>query len=259
MNALQNKRALVCGGSAGIGLASAQKLAAMGASVHLISRTEEKLKKAIETLPNQNLNHTYSVIDLQNTQLIQEKIPEVLKDGPIQILVCNSEGPKPGPLSEASLESLTNGFQQHIIANTTLLQMCLPGMKESQYGRIIGIISTSVREPIMGLGVSNTIRGAHASWAKTLSKELGQFQVTVNNVLPGFTETDRLESIIQGKTKKLGKSKDEVIASLKATVPVGRFGKAEEVAAAVAFLASPEASYINGVCLPVDGGRIASI
>jgi 3-oxoacyl-[acyl-carrier protein] reductase len=140
-----------------------------------------------------------------------------------------------------------------------LLQAVLPGMKASGYGRIVNVISTSVKEPIRNLGVSNTIRGATASWAKTLAGELGAFGITVNNVLPGYTQTQRLEQILNDRTKATGKSSAEIEQAMLATVPVGRFAKPAEIAAAIAFLASPAAAYINGINVPVDGGRMQSL
>ncbi|MFC6980539.1 SDR family oxidoreductase [Microbulbifer taiwanensis] len=142
-----------------------------------------------------------------------------------------------------------------MVSNQTLVQALLPGMQKAAYGRVINIISTSVKQPLQGLGVSNTVRGAVASWAKTLASELGQFNITVNNVLPGATNTVRLEAILENKMKKLDKSRAEIEAMEKASIPLRRFGEAAEIASAVAFLASPAASYINGINLPVDGGR----
>jgi 3-oxoacyl-[acyl-carrier protein] reductase len=147
----------------------------------------------------------------------------------------------------------------HLINNQILVQKAIKGMKDAGFGRIINIISTSVKAPIAGLGVSNTIRAAVASWAKTLSIELGAYGITVNNVLPGFTNTNRLKSLIAKKAEVQGKSEEKIARAMKSQVPAARFGQANEVANAVAFLCSPAASYINGINLPVDGGRTASL
>ena len=147
----------------------------------------------------------------------------------------------------------------HLINNQILAQSVIPGMIKEGYGRIVNIISTSVKAPIAGLGVSNTIRAAVANWAKTLSLELGEHGITVNNILPGFTNTNRLKSIIAKKSEKQGISENEVIKTMMKSIPANRFGEAKETANAVAFLCSPAASYINGINLPVDGGRTASL
>ncbi len=198
-------------------------------------------------------------IDLSKTADIEKGIKEVLKKGPIHILVCNSGGPASGPIVDAKGEDFVAAFQNHVVANQTMVQHLLSGMKESGYGRIINIISTSVKAPIPGLGVSNTIRAAVANWAKTLSLEVGKFGITVNNVLPGFTATERLDVLKQGATKKFGKTEKEVEQMWLDCIPLNRFAEPKEVASAVAFLASPAAAYISGINLPVDGGRTASL
>lgn len=254
---LKNLNALVCGASKGIGLASAVKLAGMGANVILLSRSTEKLAAAVDVLPvvHSQQHHSFVALDLSDTAHIQNKIKNTFKDKMISILVNNSGGPEAGPVSQAVPEAFIKAFEQHIIASHILTQSLIPGMKKSHYGRIINIISTSVKIPLQGLGVSNTIRGAMANWAKTLSNELGPFGITVNNVLPGATSTERLEEIINNKVKKTLKDKETVLQEMLKEIPMGRFAKPEEIAAAVGFLASPEASYISGINLPVDGGR----
>ena len=168
-------------------------------------------------------------------------------------------GPAGGPITEANTESFENAFKMHLINNQILVQSVIPGMIKEGYGRIVNIISTSVKAPIAGLGVSNTIRAAVANWAKTLSLELGEHGITVNNILPGFTNTNRLKSIIAKKSEKQGISENEVIKTMMKSIPANRFGEAQETANAVAFLCSPAAAYINGINLPVDGGRTASL
>src|SRR5690606_21533160 len=175
------------------------------------------------------------------------------------ILVNNSGGPAAGPATEAKPEAFLQAFQQHLICNHILATLVIPGMKQAGFGRIINIISTSVKIPLKNLGVSNTIRGAVASWAKTMSNELGQFGITVNNVLPGATATGRLEAIINNKVAKTGMEQARVEEEMLAEIPAKRFGMPEEIAAMVAFLASPAAGYVNGTSIPVDGGRTGSI
>ncbi len=256
---LKNKNAVVCGSTAGIGKATAIALATLGANVTLIARNEQKLKKTITQLPNKNQNHDYIVADFSNPQELHTKIQKASAQKNYHILVNNTGGPAGGPVFNATLEAFDSAFTQHLKCNHVLVQALVPGMKKAQYGRIINIISTSVKQPLDGLGVSNTIRGAVANWAKTLANELGQFNITVNNVLPGATATERLTEIINNKAQKTGKTPDEVATAMKSTIPAKRFALPEEVANAAAFLASPAASYINGINLPVDGGRTKSL
>lgn len=244
-NNLSGKSALVCGGSQGIGLAAAKELAACGASVTVVARSE----------PPGEHGFRFLRADLQHIETLIPALEGQLQATPaFHILVNNSGGPPPGTISEATVDQLLTAFRQHILASHLLTQWVLPAMKTSGYGRIVNVISTSVREPIPGLGVSNTIRGATASWAKTLSREVGKFGITVNNVLPGATKTARLESII--KRKAADSSQEAVEAAMKAEIPLGRFAQPEELGSVIAFLASPGASYITGVSIPVDGGRL---
>jgi 3-oxoacyl-[acyl-carrier protein] reductase len=204
--------------------------------------------------------HDLVVADFDRPDELKEKIQKhVTATGTFQILVNNSGGPPGGPIIDATADEFVGAFARHVLCNHLLAQTLVPGMKAAGYGRIINIISTSVKQPIPGLGVSNTVRGAVASWAKTLSAEVGAAGITVNNVLPGFTDTDRLRSIIESRSKTSGKPQDEVIAGMQATIPAGRFATAEETAQAVLFLASPAASYISGTSIPVDGGRITAL
>ncbi|HXS35269.1 MAG TPA: SDR family oxidoreductase [Flavipsychrobacter sp.] len=257
---LSGKTALVAGSTQGIGLASAQALASLGARCVLISRNEEKLKEALKTLETANgQRHTYLVADFQQPQQVQDVVAAFVKQQSIDILINNSGGPAGGPITDARPEEFLNAFQQHLICNHLLVQTVSPGMKNAGYGRIVNIISTSVKIPLHGLGVSNTIRGAVASWAKTMANELGQFGITVNNVLPGSTTTGRLETIINSKAAKTGKSKEAIEKEMTEEVPAKRFGKPEEIAAMVAFLCTPAAGYVNGTSIPVDGGRTGSI
>ena len=256
---LTNKNALVCGASAGIGRASAHALATLGARVTVAARNEDKLKAVVAELPNQELNHEYLVADFSDPSQLKAAIMEAASKQAFHILINNTGGPKGGPIYSADISEFTNAFKQHLVCNQLLVQAVAPGMKANNYGRIINIISTSVKQPIDGLGVSNTIRGAVASWSKTMANELGQFGITVNNVLPGFTATDRLADIVANAAKKLDKTQEEAAQFMRQLVPAKRFAQPEEIANAVAFLASPAASYINGINLPVDGGRTKSL
>ena len=254
---IENKNALVCGSTQGIGKASAIQLAEEGVNVTLIARNEEKLKKVLTELPNKNQNHTYIVADFSNPIELKEKIEASNLD--FHILVNNTGGPAGGPVFNAQLDEFERAFTQHLKCNHVLVQALVPFMKKTGYGRVINVISTSVKQPLDGLGVSNTIRGAVANWSKTLANELGQFGITVNNVLPGATGTERLNEIINNKAAKTGKSVEEVAETMKNASPAKRFAKPEEIANAVVFLASEKASFINGINVPVDGGRTKSL
>lgn len=258
---LHGKTALVCGSSQGIGLASAQALAGLGANVILFARNAEKLREAVTKLPNdQGQKHTFLVADFSKTAEVKAALAAYLADGKtIHILVNNTGGPPSGPITEAKAEEFETAFSNHLINNQNLAQLCLPGMKATGYGRIINIISTSVKIPLAGLGVSNTVRGAVGNWSKTWANEVGKFNITVNNVLPGATETERLVTIIANKAVKTGKTEAEITEEMAGEVPMRRFAKPEEVGNAVAFLASPAAGYINGINIPVDGGRTGNL
>jgi len=258
---LSGLNALVCGSTSGIGLATAMEFAMSGASVTLFARNEKKLIDKVSMLECSNKqNHNYLVGDFDDIESIQKIINNSISKGSnYHILVNNSGGPKGGSIIESNHSEFIVAFKRHLINNHILSQALIPEMIKFNYGRIINIISTSVKEPIIGLGVSNTIRGSVASWAKTLSREVAKNNITVNNVLPGFTDTNRLSSLIISKSKSTGKSEEEISNNMKASVPTGRFGMPQETAKAIAFLASPASGYINGVNLAVDGGRLNSI
>lgn len=258
---LSGKRALVCGGSMGLGLASAKELAMMGADIILLSRSEDSLKRALSELEQSGEQaHSYLSCDMADTAKLQDIInDEVESKGSIHIFINNTGGPPGGTILNAESTELTTAFRSHIIAGHTIAQALIPGMTTAGYGRIVNIVSTSVRQPIPGLGVSNTIRGSMASWAKTLSLELAHLGITVNNVLPGTTNTKRLNDIIAKKADNLNLSIEDATELMLQQVPMKRIAEPEEIAAAVAFLASPAASFITGVSLPVDGGKIKSI
>ncbi len=258
---LKGKCALVCGSSQGMGKAIAIQLASQGANVVLFARNEKTLnsvKAELDTSHGQH--HDVLIADFSNTDQVKTVLSNYLDSGVvIEILINNTGGPAPGPAISALSSDFLSAFNQHLICNHEMMKLVLPGMKLSKYGRIINVISTSVKQPLIGLGVSNTVRGAVASWAKTLANELGQFKITVNNVLPGATNTLRLDAILKNKAAKKGLSIEEMSAEEKSIIPMQRFGEPQEFADAVGFLASPSASYITGINLPVDGGRTSCL
>lgn len=258
---LSGKTAIVCGSTQGIGKAAAMQLAELGATIILIARNEDKLKASLAELNTAaNQKHAYVAADFSDALSLKAKVSDLMKKTEcVHILVNNTGGPPAGPIENATAEEFYAAFTAHLICNHILVQAVKEGMKKAKYGRIINVISTSVKIPLNGLGVSNTIRGAVANWSKTMANELGQFNITVNNVLPGATNTQRLKSIIRKKAEKEGKTEEDVNDSMAAAVPMKRVAEAEEVANAIAFLASPAASYINGINVPVDGGRTGSL
>ncbi len=257
---LKNKKAIVCGSTQGIGLAIAEELALLGADCTLLARNEEALKKSVSNLDTSlGQKHNYLVADFNNPENVKGVIVNHVRKNEVHILINNTGGPSPGPAIEATEESFLNAFNQHLICNQILTQAVVPSMKKEGYGRIINIISVSVKIPVANLGVSNTIRGAVASWAKTLANELGQFNITVNNILPGYTKTNRLDSLIQNIASTKNKSIADIENEMIDTIPMKRLGIASEIAAVAAFIASPAASYVNGISIPVDGGKTGSI
>lgn len=257
---LDGRRALVCGSTRGIGRAAALALADLGARVVLLGRDRERLEAVRAELPGGGVGHEILLADLAEPDGVRRAAGELVESGPaIHILLNNAGGPAPGPLLAATAAELQAAFAMHVLSSQALAQALVPGMRDAGYGRIINIVSTSVREPIRNLGVSNTIRAAMAGWAKTLSREVAPHGITVNNILPGSTRTDRLQSLIESRARVAGTDIATIERGMLAEIPAGRFAEPAEIAAAVAFLASPAAGYITGVSLPVDGGRIGAI
>jgi 3-oxoacyl-[acyl-carrier protein] reductase len=254
---LENKTAVVCGSSAGIGLAVAKELASAGARVLLLARNEDKLKSVLSSLPGSN--HAYFVVDFSNHEAVKKTAIDISEKHTVDILINNTGGPPAGPLIDSGADSFLSAFQLHLVNNHHLATTFIPGMKTRGFGRIVNIVSTSVKIPLHNLGVSNTIRGAVGNWSKTLANEVAKYGITVNNVLPGATETDRLANIIQNKSTKTGQDLDFVKKEMLNEIPAGRFGKPEEVAFAVCFLSSDKASYITGTNVVVDGGRTGNL
>ncbi|MCI0448994.1 MAG: SDR family oxidoreductase [Chlorobi bacterium] len=255
---LTGKNAIVCGSSKGMGRAIALEFASSGANVVLVARNEESLRKVLREMPaSKKQNHNFIAADFSDTESLGRKINNYVSENPpLHILVNNTGGPKSGEAYKAESSEFEDAFRKHLICNQILVQAVGEGMKKEKYGRIINIISTSVKQPIRNLGVSNTIRAAVANWAKTLSVELAPYGITVNNILPGATKTERLYSLFEARAKASGKSVEEIKQEWLAEIPAARFAEAEEIAYAAAFLASPVAGYINGINLPVDGGRL---
>lgn len=256
--ALSGKNALVCGSSQGIGRACAVEFARLGARVTLLARNREALETVRASLPGSG--HATAAADFADSEGVREAVErELARAGTFHVLLNNTGGPPGGPVLDATPDDFLRAFRAHLINNHLLVQAVVPGMRRAGYGRILNVISTSVKQPIPGLGVSNTIRGAVASWAKTLSMELGPFGITVNNLLPGFTRTQRLFSLLEDRARRAGRPASELESAWIGEIPAGRLGEPEELAAVAGFLASPAAAYVNGVSLPVDGGRTSAL
>lgn len=257
---LNGKTALVCGSTAGIGKATAVELANLGARIVLLARNPEKLAQTLAELPrDDDQKHDVMAVDFNDTKAFKAAIDVLSQKYQFHILVNNTGGPKAGPAFDADPQAYAAAFAQHLLCNQILVQAVVPGMKQANFGRIVNVISTSVKQPIENLGVSNTIRGAVANWSKTLSVELGPFGITVNNVLPGFTATDRLDDIVHSAAKRMNKTVQEARDFMTSVVPARRFAEPQEIAYGIAFLCSPSAAYINGINLPIDGGRTKSL
>ena len=256
---LRGKKAMVCGSTRGIGKAVAMELSNLGADIILVARNAEELSKVADEL-NKSGKHSFITADFEKPDELEKRVSEfIASNGPVHILVNNTGGPPSGPITNAATDEFTKAFSNHLICNQILTKCVFEGMKKEGYGRIVNIISTSVKQPLKGLGVSNTIRAAVGNWSKTWANEVAQFGITVNNVLPGATMTGRLESLIELKAKKNNIDKKEVEEEMLNEIPMRRFASPDEVANAVAFLASPAAAYITGINIPVDGGRTSSL
>jgi 3-oxoacyl-[acyl-carrier protein] reductase len=261
---LAGKTALVCGATQGIGRATAMELARLGATVIACARNADNLKALVASLPKPDITpalnlsprHDHLEADFTDPATLESRFIARFGTTPkIDIFINNTGGPPGGKAIDATPKQYADAFNMHIVSGQTLARLIVPNMQANKWGRIVNIISTSVKAPIPGLGVSNTIRAAVANWAKTLAGELGPQGITVNNVLPGYTDTERLRSLMSTRAAAAGKSEATIADEWKATIPAGRFGTPEEIASAVAFLCTPAAAYINGINLPVDGGR----
>jgi 3-oxoacyl-[acyl-carrier protein] reductase len=257
---LSGRHALVCGASKGIGRATAIELAGLGANVTLLARSADALAGVVDDLPRRpGQQHDWRTVDMLDTMQLQTCATEIAAGHPVHILINNTGGPPGGPAHTADASAYETAFRQHLLAGQALVQALLPGMRSSRFGRIVNVISTSVKEPIAGLGVSNTVRAAVAGWAKTLAGELAADGITVNNVLPGYTRTDRLAGLLSAQAGSSGLREEEIAQGMLATVPARRFGEPGEIAAVIAFLCTPAAAYVNGVSIAVDGGRTRAL
>lgn len=258
---LTGKNAIVGGASQGLGFSIARQFAICGANLILISRSEEKLMKAIKQLPNNGSQiFRYFVADFSNPTSFQEDLKKFISEiGNIHILVNNSGGPSSGAANSAKLEDYISAFNSHLLSFQSLVQLVLSGMKAEKFGRIINITSVGAKQPIDNLGVSNTIRGAVSSWAKILSRELAPFGITVNNILPGYIATERLNYLFQNIAERNQTTLDFEFHKLANDIPAGRIGNPEEIGYVAAFLASNYANYITGINLPVDGGYLRTL
>ena len=257
---MPGKNVLVCGSSAGIGKATAHVFAQMEANVILMARNQQKLQTVLASLTRVgNQKHHAIVADFFKPQEVEARIKAYLNDNPIHVLINNTGGPDTGPLLQKSSEDLLKFLNQHLICAHLLAQAIVPAMKTTGYGRIINIISNSAKQPLPNMGLSNTIRAAVANWAKTLSTELGTAGITVNNILPGTTDTKELDTIINDKANKQGKTRADIVQQMHALCPLRRFADPIEIAWAIGFIASPKATYINGINLVIDGGKTLSL
>jgi 3-oxoacyl-[acyl-carrier protein] reductase len=255
---LSQRHALVCGASSGIGHAAAHALARDGCVLTVVARRRDRLNDLIAQIDQADGRHHVLELDLSDPPAAAKAVADhIAQTSPIDILINNCGGPAAGPLIDAESSSLMAAFTSHVLASHAITQVVVPGMRERGFGRIINIISTSVVTPIRGLGVSNVVRGAMGNWVRTLASELGGDGITVNGVLPGFTATDRLDELLDGRAARTGVDRDAIDRGVTASIPVGRMGRPAEIADVIAFLASDASSYLNGVNLPVDGGRLA--
>jgi 3-oxoacyl-[acyl-carrier protein] reductase len=254
---LAGKKALVGGSSKGIGLGIASQLAESGASVCLMARNKSKLEEIINQLPNSE-NHSYLIVDFSNFEEYKIKIEAYLENNQVDILVNNTQGPPAGNSLSKDIDSYQEAFDllfKSIVYTTSLI---VPKMQKNKWGRIINVTSVSVKEPLNYLVLSNSIRSAVVAWAKSLSVDVGKDGVTVNSILTGYFDTERIKELNKEKSKSLNISEDEVLEKMKSLVPINRLGKTEEYGYLVSFLSSDKASYINGASIPIDGGLLRS-
>ena len=257
---LKGKNALIGGSSRGLGYAVARQLAISGASVTLMSRNEKKLKEIIANLENETkIKHNYLIVDFNNFDSYEEKISTFLSNNPIDILVNNTQGPKPGDVESLSIDDYQNAFDLLFKSVVHTTSSALPYMKKNSWGRVLNMVSISVKEPLSYLALSNTIRGSVVTWAKTLANDVASDNITVNNILTGYFKTERIEELNFEKAKKLNISIDQVFDTMKNQVPMKRIGNPEEFGYLASFLCSDKASYITGINIPIDGGLIKSL
>lgn len=254
---MKQRRALICGASQGIGLATAQRLSEMGMTLTLLSRTESKLKNSLRELKGEG--HDYVAADIGDLKSWKDELHARHQQNPYTVVVLNSGGPKSGPITRAEPEQFLQAMTNHLVANSVIVGLFLEEMRKQNFGRVITVTSTSVKIPLPNLGVSNTARAAVAAWGKTLANEVAAFGITVNNVMPGYTDTPRLRELIENAAGLAQKSYAEMETQWKNQVPMKRFAQASETADLIGFLASEKASYITGQNIAVDGGRLGCL
>ncbi len=258
---LKDRVALVAAASRGIGFAAARELVREGARVFLCSRDEVRASQAAERISRETGT---AVTGLAADVTIDEAAERFVaiateRTGRVDILVTNAGGPPVSTFADAKLEMFRTAFELNGLSAIRLAKLVLPGMRTRKWGRIINLTSVSVKQPIDGLIFSNTIRAGLTGWSKTVATEVAADNVTVNNVAPGYTLTERQDELADARGRSLGKSKAEMIRVWAEQIPLGRLANPEEIGAAVAFLASERASYITGITLPVDGGWVRSL
>ena len=254
---LTGKKALVGGSSKGIGLGIATELANSGASVCLMARNESRLKQIVNQLPNSS-NHSYLVVDFSKFEDYKIKIEKYVKNNQVDILINNTQGPPAGNSLSKNIDSYQEAFDllfKSVVHTTSLV---IPGMQKNKWGRIINVTSVSVKEPLNYLVLSNSIRSAVVAWAKSLSVDLGPHGITVNSILTGYFDTERIKELNKEKSKSLNISETEVLEKMKTLVPASRLGRPEEYGYLISFLSSYNAAYINGASIPIDGGLLKS-
>ena len=257
---LSGKNALVGGSSAGLGKAIAVQLAQSGASVTLMSHSEEKLQNIVDELPkDQGQEHQLLTVDFNDFEDYKKIVTAYFQENSIDILVNNTQGPSAGTALEKDVEDYQQAFDLLFKVAAFTTELALRKMRNNKWGRIINVASVSVKEPLPYLVLSNSIRAAVVTWAKSLATEVGPDQITVNSVLTGYFDTQRITDLNARKAKQQGISEDEVLKEMESKVPVRRIGKPEEYGYLVAFLASEQASYITGTQIPIDGGLLQSI
>ena len=257
---LKNKKALVGGSSGGIGKGIAQQLAESGASVTLMSRSEDKLQNIVSTLPtDQGQQHQYLVVDFSDFKNFKTVISGYFEDNTVDVLVNNTQGPSAGNALEKQTEDYQEAFDLLFKTVVYTTELALKQMEKNNWGRIINVASVSVKEPLSYLALSNTIRAAVVTWAKSLASDVGAYQITVNSILTGYFDTERIEQLNAKKAEQLGISKSDVRSDMESKVPVKRIGNTQEYGYLVAFLASDKAAYITGTQIPIDGGLLKSL
>ncbi|MDV7140256.1 SDR family oxidoreductase [Maribacter sp. TH_r10] len=257
---LIGKNALVGGSSRGIGKAIAEQLANSGARVTLMARTEEKLKNIIASLPTHNgQHHDYLVVDFNDLEAYKTTITRYFKNNTIDILVNNTQGPKAGGAMDVHIDDYQTAFDLLFKSVVYTTELALEHMIKNRWGRIINVASVSVKEPLSYLALSNSIRAALVTWAKTLATDVGPYQITVNSVLTGYFDTERIAQLNAKKAEQLGIHENEVLAEMETRVPVRRIGDPKEYGYLTTFLASDQAAYITGTQIPIDGGLLKSL